>query len=412
MIDYTGDNIISALGFTTEENYQAVKDGLSGISFHNSTATLPEAYQAAIINREQLHSSFAQHCSSDPDAYTDPEKAAILSALTAAAGAGIDLSSPDVLFIISSTKGNIHLLDLPDSFYDARSLYLWHSARQIASFFGNTNEPVTVSNACISGLCAQIAAMRELSDSRYKYAVVTGVDLLSRFIISGFQSLKALSPAPCRPFDISRNGLNLGEAAATIIYKKRSNNAEDNLPHDLHKKQCLAETKPLHAKTLNSSRILLVAGSVTNDANHISGPSRTGEGSLAALTDILQYADRSEIAFISAHGTATPYNDHMEAAAITRAGLNEIPVNSLKAFFGHTLGAAGILESIISTQALLDNNILPVPNFEQCEDEYPLVIPTENTPTQKQYFIKMMSGFGGCNAALLFQKTEKDGLVH
>lgn len=385
MIIWAGDNIISALGLTSEANYKAVKAGTSGIALHNATS-IAEPFQASLINREQLDDTFNQHFHSHTNTYTTLEKAAILSAHTAATTANIDISSPDALFILSTTKGNIHLLDTPDQTYDPRKLHLWHTAQLIAKHFNNTNEPITISNACISGLCAQITAIRELSDGRYTTAVVIGIDLLSRFIISGFQSLKALSPKPCQPFDDNRSGLNLGEAAATIIYRKTTQ------PPNTH--------------------ITLVNGSITNDANHISGPSRTAEGSYAALTNILQQTNHNNIAFINAHGTATPYNDRMEAIAITRAKLNNTPVNSLKGNFGHTLGAAGILESIISTHALTDNTILPTHNFTRGENEYPLNIPTKTQHSTEPYCIKMMSGFGGCNAALLFKKNTHNGTIH
>ena len=112
----------------------------------------------------------------------------------------------------------------------------------------------------------------------------------------------------------------------------------------------------------------------------------------------------SEIAFINAHGTATPYNDAMEVNAIVRAGLENVPVNSLKPYFGHTLGAAGVLESIISMKALEENCVLKSMNAIEQNFEYQINISQENHFSDKKYFIKMMSGFGGVNAALVFEK--------
>ena len=281
-----------------------------------------------------------------------------------------------MIFIFSSTKGNIHLLDAPAGSYNKQKLYLWHTASVIARRFGNPNEPVAVSNACISGACAQIAAMRLLEAGRYEWAVVVGADMASRFVVSGFQSLKALAPEQCRPFDLHRVGLNLGEAAATIIYKK----------------------------TDGSPTLSLRAGSIRNDANHISGPSRTAEGAFLALQDIMKYASKDEISFVCAHGTATAYNDRMEALALRRAGLDHIPVNSLKGCFGHTLGAAGILESIISTWALRDRTALGTCGFATPDPDCPLPVSEHNITSDGSSFIKMLSGFGGSNAALLFCK--------
>jgi len=378
-----GTNIISSLGFTTNENFENVKHGISGIKHYDAdTFDLPEAFMASMIDKERLNNEFMKANfpnSESPKEITDLEKAAILSVFDANKQANIDLSNEKVLFVFSSTKGNVHLLDENEKNFDRKHIYLWHSAQLIADYFNNPNTPIVISNACISGASAQIAAMRELKSGLYDYAVVIGADMLSKFVVSGFQSFKALSPEPCRPFDKDRTGLNLGEAAATIIYKRIDN--EDTI-----------------------SGIVLQEGSVRNDANHISGPSRTGEGSFCALQQVLQGINPEEIAFVNAHGTATPYNDQMESIALTRAELNSVPTNSLKGYFGHTLGAAGVLESIISVCALLDETILPTQGFENKEDDCSLNIASQITSSNKSYCLKMLSGFGGCNAVLLFHR--------
>src|SRR5574344_135101 len=221
----------------------------------------------------------------------------------------------------------------------------------------------------------------------FKYAVVIGAEVLSKFIISGFQSFKALSQERCKPFDANRCGLNLGEAAATIIYK--------------HTDQI---------ETIPEGSLVCRAGAISNDANHISGPSRTGEGLTRTIQKILSNFELNDISFINAHGTATPYNDDMESMAIERTGLSAIPVNSLKGYFGHTLGAAGILESILSSYALQNNLIFKTLGTEQPSTVRPLCICMQQCASTGSAFIKLISGFGGSNAALLFsQKTDSDG---
>jgi 3-oxoacyl-[acyl-carrier-protein] synthase-1 len=386
-----GNNIISSLGFTTAENFRAVKSGISGVKHYAAgTFDLPEAFMASLIDKEKLNDEFYRHCGKN-EMCSDLEKAAILSVFLANKEAKIDLSSPKTLFVLSTTKGNVDLLERNNyqSSITNCQLFLWHSAKIISQFFGNKNTPIVVSNACISGACAQIAAMRELESGNYDYAVVVGADFLSKFIISGFQSFKALSPELCKPFDKDRCGLNLGEAAATIIFARHCG---------------LDPQSPEKQGFPAFAGMTLQAGAIRNDANHISAPSRTGEGSFRALHSILNtdYSiPEKDIAFINAHGTATPYNDAMEAAAITRAGLQNVPVNSLKQFFGHTLGAAGVLESIISMRAL-ENEIVIGMNDEQ-NFENQINISRENSFSDKKYFIKMLSGFGGCNAALLYK---------
>jgi len=365
-----GTNIISSLGFTTDENFGAVKKGISGLKHYGvKTFDLPEAFVASLINKEKLNDEFAIITSINN--YTNLEKAAILSINSANNEAKIDLSNDRVIFILSTTKGNVDSLDDKN----VNRKFLWNTANLIVDFFKNKNTPIIVSNACVSGSAAQVAAMRALQSGKYDYAVVAGVDFLSKFIISGFQSLKALSPEPCKPFDKSRTGLNLGEASASIIFSKEGVNG-----------------------------VRFIAGAIRNDSNHISAPSPTGDGSFRALRNILENIDIKDISFVNAHGTSTPYNDAMETVAITRAGLADVPVNSLKAFFGHTLGAAGVLESIVSMRALEEMTVLKSLNFTEQEFENPINISIENHTSDKKYFVKMLSGLGGVNAALLFSR--------
>jgi len=397
------DNIISSLGFTTEENYRNVKQGNCGLQFFEACLDFPEPFMASEIDAARLDEAFAKVSVEYADViekssiedeyktefierrrgikYTKLEKACIVSVAEALRGTNIDPTDSEVCFILSTTKGNVFLLDENETDgYPQEQLYLSHSAYLIAGFFGSENAPFVVSNACISGASALIAAQRELKARRCKYAIVIGADMLSKFIITGFQSFKALSQTVCKPFDANRAGLNIGEAVATIILTEHN-------AYDCH-----------------DGDIELTAGAMHNDANHISGPSRTGEGSYLALRQILACIDTEEIAFVCAHGTATPYNDEMESIALTRAGLKDAPVYSLKGYFGHTLGAAGVLESVISIQALKEGTILKTYGCDTPGVTYPLDVVMENRDTTKRRCIKILSGFGGCNAALLFTK--------
>jgi 3-oxoacyl-[acyl-carrier-protein] synthase-1 len=347
--------------------------------FEGVYAGLPEPFVASAINDEALDAAFSGLSYRAAERYTKLEKAAIVSVADAVERTGLDPADDRVLFIFSSTKGNVHLLDAAlHEAYEAERVYLWRSAELIAGYFGNRNLPLTVSNACISGACALQAARRALLAGRYEYAVVAGVDMLSRFILAGFQSFKALSPEPCKPFDAERNGLNIGEAAATLILT----------------------VKP--EETLQHGDVVLTASAVRNDANHISGPSRTGEGAYLALQSVLAGIDAAELAFINAHGTATPYNDEMESVAITRAALQQVPVCGLKGYFGHTLGSAGILESIVATRMLREGLVLKTAGFERLGVSQPIHVTSTVQPVASGRCINMLSGFGGCNAALLY----------
>ena len=338
------DNIISPLGQTSEENYLSVKTGKSAIRTYSSgEMDIPEEFAASLL-------------------LEDFEKLAFTSAQRALEKSEIDVKHEKVVFILSSTKGNVEdMTPLADS------------AERIAARLGINTPPFVVCNACISGLSALTLASRLLDMGMYDDAVVCGCDAPKRFIVSGFQSLKALSHEPCRPFDMERFGLNLGEAAATMVLgKEKSSRCSWRIHH----------------------------GFIKNDAFHISAPSKTAEGLLHALKETLEGVDMDDLALVNAHGTATLFNDQMESVAIERAGLSAIPANALKGYFGHTLGAAGILETILSMKALDDHVILGTRGFEELGVSGKVNISSEHRKTDKHSFVKMLSGFGGCNATI------------
>lgn len=377
MIRVAGDNIITPLGTTTVQTLNAILQGESEMRLYEGVFGLPEPFFASLLKREDIEREFTD-IFGDREDITFFERLAILSASKGIEKSGIDVGGNDVLIVLSTTKGNVSLLE-----HDLRSpeAYLSKSASVIARFLGNPNEPMVVSNACISGVCAQIYAVRELLSGRYRHAVVIGCDILSKFIISGFQSFKALSQEGCRPYDADRCGLNLGEGAATIVL-----------------------TAQMREDKEDTGSWIYSGCSIHNDANHISGPSRTGEGAYRVLTDLMNCIDKNNLAMISGHGTATVYNDEMESIAITRAGLDEIPLCGVKGFLGHTLGAAGVIETILCMQALDRGLILPTKGFSSRGTSCRVNVSNETRSTSKREFIKILSGFGGCNAGIIYKK--------
>jgi 3-oxoacyl-[acyl-carrier-protein] synthase I len=373
------DNIISPLGGTTEANYQALKQGKSGLRKHAATEIhVPQDYVASLLSDQLIKDCADMVVAGSMDACaTDAlsrfERIALASARKAIKEANIDVSGNDVVFILSSTKGGVEEMHRHDDAYP----YLSESAQRIVRLLGITTQPIVVCNACISGVSALVLAQRLLQNETYRYAVVCGADSPSRFIISGFQSLKALSTEECRPFDMERFGLNLGEAAATLILSR----------------------EPKANATWR-----LTNGAIKNDAYHISAPSKTGEGLYNALQQTLHGVDAESLALISAHGTATLFNDQMESVAIERAGLSQVPVNALKGYFGHTLGAAGILETILCMKQVDDITVLGTRGFTELGVSSKISITAEHCKTNKQSFVKLISGFGGCNATILGTK--------
>lgn len=369
------DNIISPLGETSEENYLSVKAGRSGIrAYEPGTCNIPEGFYASLLfeDFETLALRSAQK------AIANAQKN-IENAQKTMGNAQLELKGKRTAFILSSTKGNIE-----------ENISLADSAQRIANQLGIDSKPIVVCNACISGLSALILGNRLIDSGLYDSAIVCGCDTPRQFILSGFQSLKALSPEPCRPFDMERMGLNLGEAAATLILSKN----------------------PIQG---NSWR--MGDGFIRNDAFHISTPSKTADGLYLSLQRTLesytkeisstckQIDMKAHLAFINAHGTATLFNDQMESVAIGRAGLSDLPADTYKSFWGHTMGAAGILETIISMKAIDDDTILGTRGFSELGVSGKMNICAENRPTDKKGFIKMLSGFGGCNATIWAAKS-------
>ncbi len=360
------DNIFSPLGENTRKNMDAVRQGQTGIRQHPAGLSAAPFY-AALFSPEEKQAGADM---------TSFEQLVFSSARNAIQDVQIDVSDKKTGFILSTTKGNISLIENRDGEeIPVNRVALNTSAGLIAKKLGLISEPLVVSHACISGLLAMITGMRLIQAGIYDQLIISGGDLITSFIYSGFMSFQAISPNPCRPFDATRDGITLGEAAATVVLS--------------------ANKKP--------GAIRLAGGAVSNDANHISGPSRTGEELWFAIRSAMQQAgtDAKDIDFVSAHGTATKYNDEMEAKALHLASLPEVPVNSLKGYYGHTLGAAGILESIITMHSMKENLILPTLGFSTPGTEMPVNVTNEIRQAKLQKTLKTASGFGGCNAAIV-----------
>lgn len=188
-----------------------------------------------------------------------------------------------------------------------------------------------------------------------------------------------MSDEPCRPYDKKRKGISLGEAAASVFISKKDS---------------------------NKNRIQILGDGSCNDANHISGPSRTGEGLYRSVQSALEEAsvNAADIDFISAHGTATLYNDEMEAIAFNRSQLSLTPLHSLKGYFGHTFGASGLLETVVLMEMMKNDMMYPSLGMEELGVSKPLHIVKKAAQQSLNIALKTASGFGGCNTAVLFKK--------
>ncbi len=368
-------NIISSLGFTTEENFQNVMKEQTGIKPTLRPDLSEIEVPLSLIDNDILAEKLNEI--ENYAHFTRLEQLIILSLTNCLSSSKIDVKSKRTLLILSSTKGNIDLLRDNSPEKNNRDLELWKTANKIASYFGFVNQPQVISNACISGVAGCVVGKRLIDSYLYDNVVVVGADVLSKFIVSGFQSFKSLSEQPCKPFDAARDGLSLGEGVGSIIL---TNNES----------------------VVTSPKIVLQNGAISNDANHISGPSRTGEGLQIAITKTI--GDNTNIDIISAHGTATPYNDDMESKAIYNSGLGNVPVVSTKGYTGHTLGAAGIIEIILGVEAMKKNMLIKTLGYSDFGVAQPIKISDQTIGKEIQTMLKLASGFGGCNAAALFQK--------
>lgn len=382
----TDYNCVTPLGFDVASNWNALLEGKSGVALHQIIEN-NEPFYASKIDSEKLNEEFNrffdttqksknQHLAYDNIEFTRLEKMFLLSLQPLVEKHSI---SDETALILSTTKGNISQLKnqktLPES------VYLSKLAQKIADFFVFKTKPIVVSNACVSGVMAIAVAKNMINSGKYKDAFVIAGDEISEFVISGFNSFQAIGTEICKPYDKNRDGINIGEATAAVYITSESNKNEK-----------------FSFKILGDSAI--------NDANHISGPSRTGDGLFSSVKNAIEESKISanEIDFISAHGTATIYNDEMESIAFNRMNLQHVPLNSLKAYYGHCLGASGLLETIISMESALKNTLIPSKNFEEVGTSQTLNIIKENQTAEIKYILKTASGFGGCNAAVVLEK--------
>lgn len=360
--NWIADYMVTALGCGTEVNAQAISNYKTGIKPQNIG---DNHFIAAPIDWSLIPTI---------EGYTKLESLIIFCVENLKKQIDRDLSNAKIIF--STTKGNIDLL--ADGL--STNVYLNSLAHNICRYCNIKSEPIVISNACISGLSALIIGSRLIQEGKADDVIVVGADLLSEFVITGFQAFKSVSANPCLPYDEKRDGLSMGEACGAVL---------------------LSSLK---------SDIQLLSGAITNDANHISGPSRTGDGLFYAIDSALKQSNisREDISFISAHGTATVYNDEMESKAISLAELSTVPTNSLKPYFGHTLGACGVIESILSVWQLRNNIVFGTKGFTSLGTPMPLNINAEHSQINTGVAcLKIASGFGGCNAAMVLAKDSE-----
>ena len=290
--------------------------------------------------------------------------------------------------VLSTTKANIEALERisenrPCSETARRHLQANLLADDLAAAHGARGPVQTISVACVSGLIAIQQGTRMIQRGEADAVFVVGVDCLSEFVVAGFTALKALDTLGCRPFDATRCGLSPGEAGAAIVLVRAD----------------LASQLAITIRGFGSS----------NDANHLTGPSRDGSGLALAIRSALNSAKLSsqEIDYVNAHGTGTSDNDAMESLALrTIFGEACPPVSGSKGMLGHTLGAAGVIETICCVLAMQGNFLPGTPRLDVAAEGTPKNLVRDPRPVARlKNVLKLNTGFGGVNGALILQQA-------
>ena len=386
----TGVGLVSALGVGVGQNLASIRQGVSGIKskpeYLRTTNEVPVGELS--MSNEELH----QRLSISPGEHLSRTALlAILAVREALEDAQVDLTRRVGLISSTSVAG----MDLTEHFFedfiedesagrlrDVRMHDCAATTQAIMRYCGIKGYSTTISTACSSGANAVIMGAKLLKHGIVDCVVVGGSDALSAFTLNGFKSLMILDQSPCRPFDATRAGLNLGEGAGYLVMQR--------------------EQKAM-------KWYCRLAGSANrNDAYHQTASSVEGDGAYLAMAEALASAGLSpeDVDYINVHGTGTMNNDAAESAAMLRLFADAVPAfSSTKAFTGHTLAAAGGVEAVLSVMALHRGILYPNLNFREPIEPYGLVPVVEFTQGRDLRCVVSNSfGFGGNCSSLVFTR--------
>lgn len=291
----------------------------------------------------------------------------------------------DAQLLLATTKGEIDLLEqsMFEQRGDAADAIVTRLLRKVADLTKARGAGLVLSAACTSSAAAAAQAAAMIRNGHADCVLVVACDSITEFIFSGFSSLMALDREPARPFDKNRAGLNVGEAAACALLMSEERAERENRP------------------VLGT----LSGWGLSDDANHMTGPSRESEGLILAISKALASAriGSAEVGFISAHGTGTVYNDQMEMRAFRAVFQNsKRPVYSIKGGIGHTMGAAGLVEMIVALRALKERIVPPTVNLIEPDDDARGWVSGRQQALQAGAMALVTNaGFSGVNTALV-----------
>lgn len=313
--------------------------------------------------------------------------------------AGWSVGQTDLPLVLATTSGG---MALGEEFYrrasthpacrtgQAARVIHYQSQRQVLDLmdaFGFSGPSTVIANACASGSNAVGAAFEKIRSGRVQRVLTGGYDALSQLVFAGFDSLQALSPTTCRPFDARRDGLALGEGAAVLALESLTSADQRGAP-------VLGE---------------IVGYGAATDRHHLTQPHPAGDAALATMMAACGMAgiNPAQVGYVNAHGTGTPLNDSAEAAAIGRwagAEAGRIPVSSTKGCIGHLLGAAGAVEAVVCLMALRGQWLPPGRPVEVADPACGFPLVSGPSDAAFEYALSNSFGFGGANATLVFRR--------
>lgn len=397
----TGVGIATAHGFGREANWSRISSGLSGIdaisSFDSSpyrgtrggevrevkAGSLRHLRQTRLDRASRLLIHTAQEALSDAGlgrrTVTDPVFVALGTTL-----GGMISGCAFHREVIAKGLARSRVSQVSDYLAHCQAVNLMKELEMSGDFS-------VFSNACASGANAIGHAYTMIRRGDYDLALCGGYDTMSEFTFAGFNSLMAVTPSLCRPFDKNRSGLVLGEGAGILVLE------------ELHR------ARERRAPVLGE----VVGYGESSDAYHMTAPEPSGQAASAAIKRAWHDAGSPAIDYINAHGTGTTYNDAMEARAIALAfgeAAGDIPVSSIKPMIGHLLGGAGAVEAIVSLLAILHKTLPPMINYETPDPECSLRIVTASVPHEVRTVLSNSFGFGGANACLVIRELPREEL--
>jgi 3-oxoacyl-[acyl-carrier-protein] synthase II len=308
-------------------------------------------------------------------------------------------TSDDLPLVLGTTSGGMSLgqdyyrqaIEKPHSRHRQPTRVLHYQVQrqglELANAFGFTGPITIIANACASGANAVGHAWDLVRRGQAERVLTGGYDALSQMVFAGFDSLQALSPTKCRPFDAHRDGLALGEGAAVLTL------------------EALEHASRRGANILGE----IVGYGAATDSHHLTQPHPNGDAAFASMTEACASGrvEPGKIGYLNAHGTGTPLNDSAEAAAINRwAGSHaeRLPVSSTKSSIGHLLGAAGAVETVICLMALRGQWLPPTSTLETVDPVCGFPVVQKATDAKLEYALTNSFGFGGANASLILRR--------